>query len=218
LSWKKARVDRAQQALCERQLEALELERQRRASAMGRESANASQAAVLESGLRGLKDSPAKFGEMNRVLEMLLNKAKNREYTDDISPAITLLYGKDPTLRGAQITALYQELREKTQKGETAPLGMLPDQLHLVVLEEISDLTEQSHIYWQDNVCISRAQRQAAVAPRGPEWSLLIRMENSLHRHIERKMRLLDRLQRTRQGLAKSAGETGAGEAEDDMQ
>jgi len=41
--------------------------------------------------------------------------------------------------------------------------------------------------------------RQAALAPRGVEWSLLIRMGNSLHRHIERKLRLLDRLQRTRQ-------------------
>jgi len=39
----------------------------------------------------------------------------------------------------------------------------------------------------------------------GAEWLLLIRMENSLRRHIERKMRLPDRLQRTRQGLAMSA-------------
>jgi len=115
---------------------------------------------VLESGLHGLKDSPAKFGEMNRVLETLLNKAKNRDYAEDISPAITLLYGKDPTLRGAQIATLYQELREKTQKGEIAELGMLPDRFHLVVLEEISDLTEQGHIYWQDNVCISRGRRR----------------------------------------------------------
>ena len=45
---------------------------------------------------------------------------------------------------------------------------------------------------------------------------MLIRMENSLHLHIERKLRLLDRLQRTRLGLAKSAEDRELAEAADD--
>lgn len=132
-------------------------------------------------------------------LESLREQAEKRDASGDVVPAIKLLYGKDLTLRGAQIGNLFRELRDNGEGANAEPMW---NQLNLTVLEEIRDVTGQHKIYLEDNIQISRAQRHAALVPSGTAWVLMIRMENSFHRHIERKLTLLDRLQRTRRQAA----------------
>ena len=206
LSWKKARLDRAQQGVWERQMELLEMERRRRAFEADLQSVDSSLEEVSESGLRGLKDSPGKFEEMLSILDLLAARAQRDDFSEDLSAAITMLYGQHPGLRGQLIGGLFEDLVRAARQGQ--PSGdheVFSAELRKALNEEIRDLTEQYQTYLQDKVEVSRARRQAAMAPDGRSWATMIRMENSLHRHIERKMKLLMQLQKTRRRLEHEA-------------
>ena len=196
LAWKKRRLNRAQQGLQLRNLEVLELDRHRQALEVGRESADISQAEVLKSGLRRAQKSPARFGEILSQLETLAALVAAQVYSQDIEPAITMLYGETPTLRGAQIANCYRQLRE--QGAETDEQRALAASLKLAIEEETRDVIEEYSIFLQEHVHISPALRDSALAPIHPEWTAIVRHEYTLDRLIERKLKLLTRIQRSR--------------------
>ena len=68
----------------------------------------------------------------------------------------------------------------------------------MALLEESRDVVEEYQLYLEEHVQISRAQRDAALAPTPSEWHVMIRHENALNRQIERKLELLDRIQKRR--------------------
>ena len=196
LAWKKRRLNRAQQGLQLRNLEVLELDRHRQALEVGRESADISQAEVLKSGLRRAQKSPARFGEILSQLETLAALVAAQVYSQDIEPAITMLYGETPTLRGAQIANCYRQLRE--QGAETDEQRALAASLKLAIEEETRDVIEEYSIFLQEHVHISPALRDSALAPIHPEWTAIVRHEYTLDRLIERKLKLLTQIQRSR--------------------
>ena len=196
LAWKKRRINRAQQGLQLRNLEMLELARHRQALEVGRETADISQDEVLKSGLRRAARSPARFGETLSHLEFLKALVARGDFSQDISAAITLLYGETATLRGAQIAQSYIELGE--QGVESEEQRALAASLKIAIEEEIRDVMEEYVLFLQEHVHISPALRDSALAPFHPEWTAIVRHEYTLDRSIERKIRLLDQIQSAR--------------------
>jgi hypothetical protein len=189
LAWKKRRLNRAQEGLQLRNLEVLELDRHRQALEVGRESADVSQEEVLKSGLRRAPKSPAKFGEILSQLETLTALVDNKNFSQEIDPVITMLYGESPTLRGAQIANTYRQLREEGVKTEES--RALAAGLKLALEEETRDVLEEYALFLQEHVHVSPALRDSALAPVHPQWTAIVRHEYTLDRLIERKLRLL---------------------------
>ena len=196
LAWKKRRLTRAQQGLQLRNLEILELDRHRQALEIGRDSADVSQQEVLKCGLRRVTKSPAKFGEILSNLETLEALVARQDFSQDIEPAITLLYGENPTLRGAQIANLYKQLGETGI--ETEEQQDLASGLKIAIQEETRDVLEEYSLFLEEHVQISPALRDAALAPVHPQWISIVRQEYTLDRLIERKLKLLNQIQRAR--------------------
>ncbi len=196
LAWKKRRLDRAQEGLQLRNLEILELDRHRQALEVGRETADISQEEVLKSGLRRASKSPAKFGEILSHLETLTALVNRQDFSQDIDPVITVLYGESPTLRGAQISNTFRQLREEGTETEEA--RALAAGLKLALEEETRDVVEEYTLYLQEHVHVSPALRDSALAPVHPEWTAVVRHEYAIDRLIERKLRLLTQIQTNR--------------------
>ncbi len=197
LAWKKRRLDRAQEGLQLRNLEILELDRHRQALEVGRETADISQEEVLKSGLRRASRSPAKFGEILSHLETLTALVNRQDFSQDIDPVITVLYGESPTLRGAQISNSFRQLREEGTGTEEA--RALAASLKVALEEETRDVVEEYTLYLQEHVHVSPALRDSALAPVHPEWTAVVRHEYAIDRLIERKLKLLTQIQRARQ-------------------
>jgi hypothetical protein len=196
LAWKKRRLNRAQQGLQLRNLELLELDRHRKALEVGRDSADVSQEDVLKSGLRRLPKSPAKFGEILSHLDTVAALVARGDFSQDIEPAIAMLYGETPTLRGAQIANLYEELgREGVRTEEQKVMAAT---LKMAIEEETRDVIEEYALFIQEHVDVSPALRDSALAPVHPQWISIVRQEYTLDRLIERKLKLLNQIQRAR--------------------
>jgi hypothetical protein len=213
LAWKKRRLDRAQVGLQLRNLELLELERHRQALEVGRDSADVSQAEVIKIGLRRSSKSPAKFGEILSYLDMLIKAVEKNDFSQDADPIFTALYGEEPTLRGAQIINLYHRFQNPDDENKDA--ADIPDPkenralaagLKLALHEETRDVAEEYALHLQEHVHVSPALRNATLAPSNPEWRAMIRHEYTLDRLIERKLKLLMRMQDARQARELASG------------
>ena len=205
LAWKKRRLNRAQEGLQLRNLEMLELDRHRQALEVGRESADISQEEVLRSGLRRVQKSPAKFGEILSQLETLAALVARPDFSQEIDPAITMLYGETPTLRGAQIANSYRQLREAGV--ETEEQQALAASLKMAIEEETRDVMEEYALFLQEHVHVSPALRDSALAPVHPQWISVVRHEYTIDRLIERKLKLLTQIQRARKIQERAAEE-----------
>ncbi|MCL5005520.1 MAG: hypothetical protein M1404_03215 [Acidobacteria bacterium] len=206
LAWKKKRLDRAMTGLQLRNLELLHLKRHREVLQVGRDTADVSQAEVIKNGLRRSSPSPAKFGEILSYLDLLTEAVEKNDFSQDANPIFAALYGEEPTLRGAQIIHLYHRFQEAQQGDEDAEESADPKvergllaALKLAVHEEARDVAEEYALYLQEHVHVSPALRAATLAPTNPEWRAMIRQEYTLDRLIERKLKLLMRMQRARQ-------------------
>lgn len=175
-----------------RKLELLEAERRQHALQVGRENCRVSQADVLEKGLLGVRTWPGKFEEALTLLEILADRVRKRDFSMNLKELVRGLYGKETSLRGAQISNV---LRSIAQRPESAALDeKLCDALFVLLQEEIRDLIEEYQLLIEQDVRISRAERHAAIAPTRAERTMMLRQQNALNRHIERKLKLLEQI------------------------
>lgn len=196
LQWKKWRLDRAQTGVQARNLQALVAERRHRALQVGRDTPDVSQAEALRAGLRRVINSPSKFEEILNDLEAVLELVKQNDISSDVENVLFTLYGEEPSLRGAQIINCVRELvnaNEPVAEGES-----LRTQLEIALHQEIRDVVEEYQLYLEEHVEISRAMRDAALAPTPSNWHVMIRHENALNRLIEQKLKLLQSIQNNR--------------------
>lgn len=70
--------------------------------------------------------------------------------------------------------------------------------LRLLMLEEYDAIVSDYHDFIRERADLSRARRDAMLAPNGRPSALMIRQKNSIDRHIERKIKLLLLLQKER--------------------
>lgn len=196
LQWKKLRLDRAQTGVQARNLQALVAERRHRALQVGRDTPDISQAEALRTGLRRAINSPSKFEEILNDLEVVLQWVKQNDIPPDAEQVLLALYGEEPSLRGAQIINCIRELVNPNEPAAEDE-SLLP-QLEMELHEEIRDVVEEYQLYLEEHVEVSRAMRDAALAPTPFDWYVMIRHENALNRMIEQKLKLLESIQNNR--------------------
>jgi hypothetical protein len=185
LRWGRLRNQRAQAAQInssyeELQLNAEELRRQYHRDGMG-----FNRAEVAEKGMANMPDCPAKFEQIIVSLKLLLEDVKKKDFTDNASHTLLLLYGKQPSLRANFFIGCFRRFRkEKPNKADHA-------QLHDELIDEQMEWNIKYQFYLRRHVEISMARRNLCFAPREKVWTLLLRQEGYVDRQIERKTRLL---------------------------
>jgi hypothetical protein len=193
LGWKRQRVERAQAALQERELEKLELAHLRQLHALNRESLETSEADVAERGLLAAKECTAKFEEALQLLDQVIEQVEKQDWTESFEATLRALYGKQPPWRGSLVLSVYRQLRERAapdaEQEESLQAGLLR-MLH----EERRDLLEQYELLRFEQVEITTPLREACLAPADPRWTSLLRQEAIIERQIDRRLRLLERL------------------------
>jgi hypothetical protein len=121
---------------------------------------------------------------------------ENNEFGFNMQESLRALYGTDPTLRGAGLDNYrfkLSEMKPDDQKFEDAKTLM-----RARLAEEISDVAQQYELFLHEHVENTRAARVAATAPSHAQWAAIIRQQNSLHRQLEHKIRLLEEMQEKR--------------------
>jgi hypothetical protein len=196
LEWKKTRLDRAEAGKQARSLQELLADRRHKAVQIGRDTPDVSQTEVLRVGLRRILNSPSKFEELLTHLNTLLGWAQERNPHADGERLLLALYGEEPSLRGVEIFDTFHRLTEPQAPSEVTESAW--KDLEMVLNLEIRDVAEEYQLYLEEYVQLSRAQRDAALAPTPEDWHVLIRQENVLNRQIERKLKLLESIQKRR--------------------
>jgi len=203
LGWKRKRVERAQAALQEREVEKLELSHLRQLHALNRESLDSSDAEIIEHGLLGAKDCTAKFEEALPLLDQVIEQVEREEWAESFEGALQTLYGQRPPWRGSLVLSAYRKVRDR-EAPEAGGDGSLQAGLLRLLHEERRDLLEQYELLRFEQVEITAPLREACLAPTDARWPNLLRQEAIIERQIDRRLRLLERLLR-RRAVAKSA-------------
>ena len=112
LRWERLRTQRAKDGKLLLRLQGLERQRRRWMLDMDRAS-DVPQEQVLEVGLKGAPDSPAKFRELLEFLELLDQAVRRGDFTPEVADLFQAVWGNKPTLRGAQIVNLFHEIMER---------------------------------------------------------------------------------------------------------
>lgn len=211
LWWKKARAERAQAGVQLRDLERLQFERLRELHEV--ESQRLDENEVREVGLLRARNCAEKFADARSILELLIARVERGTADVHVETALRALYGKDPTWRGATIRSLFEDLRE-TPQAETVegseddvtpgqgPPASHPAALRAGLLEQLlaeaREVTAEHELFLLEHVEISPATRDARLAPTDQRWTWMLRLDNSLDHQIERKVRILLKLQSSR--------------------
>ena len=113
LRLRKQRNQRAQNGLILKNLEKLAHERYARQEEISHESSGFSYEQAEETGLLNIEDSPAKFKEVARLLDLLIAAVDRGEFTEDGSEMLQMLFGPNPSMRGARILGFYSHLESR---------------------------------------------------------------------------------------------------------
>jgi hypothetical protein len=103
LRWERQRIRAARTGLVAEKLRALDRQRDYRLLEFDCDAPDLPQAEVLKKGLDRIPDSPAKFEKMLRCLAILIQVAKESDFSFDTEPELKLLYGEEPSLEGAYL-------------------------------------------------------------------------------------------------------------------
>jgi len=213
LWWKKARAERAQAGVQIQQVDRLQVQRLREFHEINRLSSDQSRDELAQVGLLHGKNCKGKFQGILDVLDMLIAQVERGKGYEDAEGGLQGIYGPKPTLRGSLILKYLRLLNEGQEYSEdespgpggAEPLGNaganrergFPIRAALVqwLVEERQEVAEEYELFLREHVEISPAARDACLAPTDVRWTWILRMDNYLDRQIERKMRMLLKLQ-----------------------
>jgi len=196
LRWRKQRNQRAQEGLVLQGLDKLKRARLQHERQVTQDTIDFPAKEALENGLLNVKDSPAKFKELWRLLKLVQEEVGRREFSEAGHDLLLSIYGPHPSLRGIQILAFHKRLLTPGYSGEEEPDDDASDDsiyrdLCLALLEERKDLGEKYEAYLHEHIQTTRTLQASALTPSQSEWRTLLRQEQSLDQEIEHKIRLL---------------------------
>jgi hypothetical protein len=216
LWWKKGRAERAQAGVQIQQLERLEVERRREFHEINRPSSDQSREELAVVGLLHAKNCKGKFEDIVTFLDVLMAHIKRGENLEKAEDFLELMYGVQPSLRGSMILSHLRRLRQRPEQpdqGTPAPEGASPwgnagaggesesslrSALMHLLREERKQVAGEYELFLREHREISPAARDACLAPSDARWTWILRLDNYLDRQIERKLRMLLRLQSLR--------------------
>ena len=117
LRWRKLRNQRAQEGLTLKSLERLERDRLQQEADMEKQCSDFSQKKAFEMGMFNIPDSPPKFKELARLVDMFLDAVERREFTEEGYRLMASVYGPEPSTRGVRILTAYHALADSGGEG-----------------------------------------------------------------------------------------------------
>ena len=160
---------------------------------------------LAEKGYMRMEPSRTAFGECRRILNEMSARVERRDLSDGLDELLALLYGANPTGIGKTIIDSFNILVETADAPEPkitelnwhALRSHINNELSAVLIEKESFLNKK------------REEFLAGVGsewlPGTVNWGLMLDQEAKIDRLIDRKSRLLLRLQSLRRGPARRA-------------
>jgi hypothetical protein len=214
LYWRRERLERAQEGLKRRALQAVDDWQHRRQQEMARVTFDASQHGVLDVDLSKSTDRGVELRKIFSFLELVREEVKQHTFRPRQYTILESLYrgmmgwrpglifrllhrfGDPAELRDQREDEEYRQfLRE--QGNACDPPGE-PERQELLRLleEEIASLREEFEYAEKANEERAAIERDACLAPEGETWRMMLRQEGALDRSIDRKVRILLRLRK----------------------
>ncbi|MGD0456797.1 MAG: hypothetical protein ABSC21_03525 [Terriglobia bacterium] len=217
LAWlycRRERLERAQEGLKRRALQAVDDWQHRRQQEMARVTFDASRHEMLDVNLSESTDRGVTLRKTLSLLEVIQDQVKQRTFRPRQYAVLESLYEgttgwhqalifrllkrfSDPLYLDAQQAD--EEERQSLRKIGFAcdPPGE-PEREELLRLlgEEIASVREEFEYAEKANEERAAIERDACLAPAGETWSMMLRQEGALDRSIDRKVRILWRLRK----------------------
>ncbi len=128
------------------------------------------------------------------LLRLLADQVKSRDFGGDFASeteaGLRTLYWRLPSWRSKFLRTYIRRLAQP-ESGTATPDESEAEFLQHLLREEIQEVEAEYELYKRGQVEISPALRDAQMLPKGANWTLALRQENSLGRQIERTVKLL---------------------------
>ena len=218
LAWlycRRERVERAEEGLKRRALQAIEDWQHRRRQEMARVTFDASQHEMLNVNLSESTDRGVALKKMLSFLELVREEIKQRTFRSRPYAVLESLYQGTTGWRQALIFRLLhrfsdpmyldaqradeeerQFLLRETGYAYEPPGEAGRQELLRLLEEEIASVREELAYAEKANEERAAIERDACLAPEGETWRMTLRQEAALDRSIDRKVRILLRLRK----------------------
>src|SRR5271157_2081837 len=214
LYWRRERLERAQEGLKRRALQAIEDWQHRRGQEMARVTFDASQHEMLDVHLSESTDRGVTLRRTLSFLELIREEVKQRTFQVRQYAVLESLYEGTTGWRQALIFSLLhrfgdpmyleaqqadeeeQEYRRKMGIYYEPPGEPEHQELLRLLEEEIASVREEFEYAERQNEERAAIERDACLAPEGETWRMMLRLETALNRSIDRKVRILLRLRK----------------------
>jgi DNA-binding transcriptional MerR regulator len=222
LTWlycRRKRLERAEEGLKRRALQAIDDWQHRRQQEMARVTFDASQHEMLDVDLSGSTDRGVALRKILSFLELVREEVKQRTFRPRQYAVLESLYRGTVGWRQALIFSLLhrfgdpmyldaQQADEEEQQylrkigfGYEPPGEPEYQELLRLLEEEIASVREEFAYAEKANEERAAIERDACLAPEGETWRMMLRQEGALDRSIDRKVRILLRLRKESSNL-----------------
>jgi hypothetical protein len=224
LHFELGKIQRAQQAIWERERELLELEQRRRAQAVCPRQMEVARGATYEqveaSGLLGLPHSPGQLRELVALLQSVAHRLEGGDY-EQASQPLGRVYGyRNPPWQGQRAAAALKRIQAAASDSEADEQTMAKAEQELnwlqkMVADELADARERLALCELEQGPLSPAGQAARLleATHSRRWAWVWQRETFLRRSIDRKVRILIDLRR--QSAGENDERNGAGDDSD---
>ncbi len=214
LYWRRERLERAQEGLKRRALQAIEDWQHRRQQEMARVTFDASQHEMLDVDLSESTDRGVTLRRTLSFLELVREEVKQRTFRLRQYAVLESLYrgatgwrqalifsllrhfGDPMCLEAQQADEEEKEYRRKMGIDYEPPGEPGRQELLRLLEEEIASVREEFAYAEKANEERAAIERDACLAPEGETWNMMLRQEAALDRSIDRKVRILLRLRK----------------------
>ncbi|MGA2609395.1 MAG: hypothetical protein ABSH01_18280, partial [Terriglobia bacterium] len=208
------RLERAQEGLKRRALQAIDDWQHRRRQEMARVTFDASQHEMLDVHLSDSTDRGVTLRRTLSFLELVREEVKQRTFQVRQYAVLESLYQGTTGWRQALIFSLLhrfgdpmcleaqqadeeeQQYRRKMGIAYEPPGEAEHQELLRLLEEEIASVREEFAYAEEANEERAAIERDACLAPEGETWRMMLRQEAALDRSIDRKVRILLRLRK----------------------
>jgi len=217
LAWlycRRERLERAQEGLKRRALQAIDDWQHRRRQEMARVTFDASQPWAIDLDMTEPADPGVRLRMLLSFLELIRAQVKQRNFKPRQASEIETLYHNDVGWRQARLLALLRLFKESSGPPASRPDPELEEMLRQqfgpresagepqyqellrLLEEEIASVREEFEYAEKANEERAAIERDACLAPEGETWRMMLRQEAALDRSIDRKVRILLRLRK----------------------
>jgi hypothetical protein len=209
LYWRRRRLERAQQGLMRRALQAVEDWQHRRQQEIAGATFDPSQSQAIDAEMVEPSDPGARLRMLLSFLGVIREQVKQRTFKARQASEIETLYRDDVGWRQVRLLGLLRLFNEhfgpgagrrdpepeetSRKQSETPEPADEPQYQELLRLldEEIAHVQEEFEYAEKMNEEKAAIERDAALAPVGETWNTMVRQEGALDRSIDRKVRIL---------------------------